>query len=923
MNDIYDDADFEDRSDVDCCRVCRAEGTNEKPLHYPCLCTGSIKYIHQDCLVLWLKHSKKEYCELCNHKFTFRPVYSPDMPKSIPLVELIQGLGKNILRALRYWLHYTLVVVAWLGIVPLTAYRVYKCLFAGSLHSLIVLPMDMLSLENILLDIVYGGVVVGITVSSFIMLLWLREQFTIHGGPDWLNDQDNVQAIQIDIFIRNLIARRLNNVNHQDERNPVVLENPGPLEHEEDHIALPHVNNIDHRQENIDNDHAEQNENEEINNANEDDGNAFEEGGWNPDAILEDLTWEKFLGIDGSFVFLEHVFWIISLNTTFVLVFAFCPYHVGQALLSWAKINGEITGTDFDGGVILLCGYLFIAISLILVYSALRYTSFKRVRKTIGLCYVILKVSLLMVLEIGLFPLICGWWLDICSLPLFAITLKDRKESFIYAPGTTTFLHWLAGMLYVFYFAAFVMLVREILRPGVLWFIRNINDPQFHPVKEMIRLSVLGHSRRFLLSLVVFGTTILVLVWIPVKVIKYTCKSLTPYNMSLSGDAPISEMSLELLLLQVILPAFLEQGHARKWLKVFIQFWVHVAASVLDLQSYLLGDVDLKDCPPERIIHVDNQGKWQRGPVPKGISPENALEGVGSPTVRAYARSPNFGIKLTILISCCIVSFVLASFCCFTIPVLVGRFVLSLFFDNTVIHELYTAAAGFYLIWLFLRALTTIYAYPAGYQGVLKKMKTLSLVIIKTFVTTIALFGFVPLLLGTFFELVVVIPLRVPLDQTPLLYLWQDWALGILHLKIICAIIMVGPDWWLKDAIDRVYRNGFMNINLSFILKNIIAPVCVTLLLAITAPYFAAKGVLPLLGFGPDFVTMCLRRMYPTLMLLVLFTGIIILQGKQFRSLYEKIKNEKYLIGKVLVNYERKPKLESPESVGIIKSEGI
>lgn len=28
----------------------------------------------------------------------------------------------------------------------------------------------------------------------------------------------------------------------------------------------------------------------------------------------------------------------------------------------------------------------------------------------------ILQVSLLVVMEIGLFPLICGWWLDICSL---------------------------------------------------------------------------------------------------------------------------------------------------------------------------------------------------------------------------------------------------------------------------------------------------------------------------------------------------------------------------------------------------------------------------------------------------------------------------------------------------------------------------
>ena len=51
--------------------------------------------------------------------------------------------------------------------------------------------------------------------------------------------------------------------------------------------------------------------------------------------------------------------------------------------------------------------------------------------------------------------------------------------------GTITFLHWLAGMVYIFYFASFVMLLREILRPGVLWFLRNLNDQNFHPIQEV------------------------------------------------------------------------------------------------------------------------------------------------------------------------------------------------------------------------------------------------------------------------------------------------------------------------------------------------------------------------------------------------------------------------------------------------------
>jgi len=93
------------------------------------------------------------------------------------------------------------------------------------------------------------------------------------------------------------------------------------------------------------------------------------------------------------------------------------------------------------------------------------------------------QVSLLSVVEIGVLPLICGWWLDICSLSMFDATLRDRESSFRLAPGTSMFIHWLVGMVYVYYFASFIMLLREVLRPGVLWFLRNLNDPDFSPIQ--------------------------------------------------------------------------------------------------------------------------------------------------------------------------------------------------------------------------------------------------------------------------------------------------------------------------------------------------------------------------------------------------------------------------------------------------------
>src|SRR5205085_22997 len=46
--------------DPDTCRICRGEGSGEEQLFYPCKCSGSIKFVHQACLMEWLSHSQKK-----------------------------------------------------------------------------------------------------------------------------------------------------------------------------------------------------------------------------------------------------------------------------------------------------------------------------------------------------------------------------------------------------------------------------------------------------------------------------------------------------------------------------------------------------------------------------------------------------------------------------------------------------------------------------------------------------------------------------------------------------------------------------------------------------------------------------------------------------------------------------------------------
>ncbi|KAI8951742.1 hypothetical protein F4801DRAFT_601084 [Xylaria longipes] len=115
--------------DLDTCRICRGEATDDEPLFFPCKCSGSIKYVHQDCLMEWLSHSQKKHCELCKTPFRFTKLYSPDMPKHLPFHIFIHHMTRYLLRNLLVWLRAALVTTVWLGWLPYLMRSIWSFLF--------------------------------------------------------------------------------------------------------------------------------------------------------------------------------------------------------------------------------------------------------------------------------------------------------------------------------------------------------------------------------------------------------------------------------------------------------------------------------------------------------------------------------------------------------------------------------------------------------------------------------------------------------------------------------------------------------------------------------------------------------------------------------------------------------------------------
>ncbi|KAI8873974.1 hypothetical protein GQ42DRAFT_1108 [Ramicandelaber brevisporus] len=119
------------------CRVCRGgagsgDADDDEPLFYPCKCTGSIRYVHQQCLAEWLEHSSKDACELCGHTFRFTPLFAPDMPSTLPGSVVLRQAAIQTTALLVKAMRFVMVVMVWGLLIPLQVLWVTRILLWSS-----------------------------------------------------------------------------------------------------------------------------------------------------------------------------------------------------------------------------------------------------------------------------------------------------------------------------------------------------------------------------------------------------------------------------------------------------------------------------------------------------------------------------------------------------------------------------------------------------------------------------------------------------------------------------------------------------------------------------------------------------------------------------------------------------------------------
>ncbi|KAF2085475.1 hypothetical protein K490DRAFT_46426 [Saccharata proteae CBS 121410] len=603
--------------------------------------------------------------------------------------------------------------------------------------------------------------------------------------------------------------------------------------------------------------------------------------------------------------------------------------------------------TATDRFIAIFAGYTFFAVAgALYLRRGTPFTSSTNGRKVEGVISDILqqaggvlKVILIISIEMIAFPLYCGILLDGALLPLFEHASPASRLAFAQnSPWTAGFMHWFVGTCYMFHFALFVSMCRKIMRTGVLYFIRDPDDPTFHPVRDVLERSVTSQLRKIAFSAFVYGALVICCLGGVVWGLAYCSDDILPIHWATSD--PSLEFPLDLLFFNFLTPIVIKLFKPSDGLHAMYQWWFRKCARALRLSDFLFGEKH-----QDELVYFLFDGRYVRAPasdqarIPRGQSVfvnvdvfDNRLDGRAEDE---GIHGRNSGMTTTVYvppwfrIRICLFVITIWAFAAATgvgvtiIPLIFGRHLFSYVLPmGTRFNDIYAFAVGIYILGSISYALLHFRTLGRIASSTLRHPFSTTYDVLATgaqyFYQALklcyvygALVVLLPVLFATFLEFYILIPLHayVGPGETHVIHVVQDWTLGFLYARIAARILLANRQSVIARALQAVVRDGYLEPNARLATRCFILPIGV---------FFATTLLAPLLLAGSANATWFANAdeavrgkvytlVYPLTLAVVLSTWTAYCVVQATERWRQRIKDEVYLIGERLHNLgERK-----------------
>ncbi|KAH3663575.1 hypothetical protein OGAPHI_004976 [Ogataea philodendri] len=633
------------------CRICRCEGTDEDPLFHPCKCRGSIKYIHQDCLMSWLQHSRKTTCDICHTKYAFRTVYDSNAPERPPIwliLQTIQTELKTVLYHAQIAVIGLVMVVLQIPVFASITARIYTWLLGCPVpHENVFLaalygaeapdPNGWLTFKN-LETLEFASHLKGIKILLLGVIL-IAASVAVH---EWVSkDEGFTKIIEHNIgpeFTAQKLLQMLQQPRNQLPRRPElrVPRRVDPLQEDEeddDELDAAQRARID-----LDRALVERQQQElqlrRIRQLQDEQRGRQGGGGGGENVLLEFVLTPMFLikvagffdlmvlSVLGVFYFVPSLLGMIAitaLHSTIVLLHHLSiylyhlsglkiPLHYTLPSLDLSVFHGIFSiysnivnwtpQADFaERTIVAAAGYAAVGLAIAAVMYRLESgcSPVNPLSRGYRAVYILLlevvctiKVMVIFCIELLVLPVMCGYLLSVMLCPLFL--KQDFADSLLNNYSFPMILgHAAFGTGFLYMFASFVSMIRsQVLRKGVLFFIRSPDDPNVRPIHDALMRPFGLQMSRIALSALVYC----IYIAIEIGLVVYGGLYLFPLDIFPLASEYTSLLPFIVPLLRMLLvhPTIV---------RMFSSYW-HTAfkysCSLLRLSSFILGS----DVPSER-----------------------------------------------------------------------------------------------------------------------------------------------------------------------------------------------------------------------------------------------------------------------------------------------------------------------------------
>ncbi|KAI0682125.1 hypothetical protein C8T65DRAFT_625163 [Cerioporus squamosus] len=620
----------------------------------------------------------------------------------------------------------------------------------------------------------------------------------------------------------------------------------------------------------------------------------------------------------------SYLYRVLEEDTTVMRVVE--PYFepIGKTVREWSK-DGKTSWVRFatgdtpnDRAFAVVLGYAVVGLLLAIYLNILTIGSMRSagraVRNAVRQQLLVVKVAAFIIIELVLFPLGCGIMLDVCTVWLFPQgSFRSRTGFLMYAPLTAVFYHWVLGTMFMYQFAVLLSGCRGIMRSGAMWFIKDPQDQNFHPIRDILERPTFVQIRKLVLSAIMYGFVVASGVATVSGILRIFIRTIMPFRWKIRE--PLSEVPIDLIVLQLVLPYTIESFRPRKALKrLGSSVWKYLA-SRLRLSSYMFGGrypteeftpshwswrsllyqdgMEMDDAEAvhdgcfRRVPNSDNVALVRDTPptaevfedgTPVNDTARRLIEVQDAETLKAKRIvkddytivyiPPNFRYRVITFLLCMwlIGSLLLAT--ALAAPILVGRAFFRLFTPREV-HDGYSFIVGFHLLWgcwLVGTALDRMDKRRQRRWSDTENRAEWPLFVLKRSLVWMAQASYmvltlgiiIPTLVGLVFELYIVQPIRHtanPLVE-PRIRMVDMWALGLLYSRVMIRSLLmhpraqVGPG--MVRGIDRIIRNGWTHLDPVRATKDVIAPLVVGLLGMIVLPAAVLWGLMRFVNIPVD-----------------------------------------------------------------------